>query len=147
MDMNFDAVMPVHESDAPPAVRLIRMARAHTTNLIRTRPFRGVVWEGAGMHRRGATTPRQRQTLAGLAAYRDRHGGLFKTVLAECAAAGELAFANLSIANQLMLMALNSPIVWYSPRPGDGERGLANVVGQVVAFAMRGLGYKGELPG
>lgn len=145
MDMNFDAIVPEARRNIAPIERLMRMARAHTGNLIRTRPFQRAVWEGVELHLRGATTPEQRETLTELLKYRDRYSDIFKSVISECREAGDLDFENLSVANQLMLVALNSPIFWYRPRSKKRRDDFDAVVEQVVGFAMRGLGYKGAL--
>lgn len=145
MDMNYEAVLPVFESKAEDVVKLIRMARIHTRQMIETKPFQRAVWEGVELHLRGATTPGQRETLAELTTYRDKYGDLFKSVLRACQKDGSIAFSNISIANQVMFVALNSPLFWYSPRPGEQKADFDNIVEQVVTFAMRGLGYQGEL--
>lgn len=145
MDMNYEAVLPVYESAAGQTEKIIRMARVHTCQIIETKPFQRAVWEGVEMHLRGATTPEQRETLAELTAYRDNYGELFKTVLQACKKEGSLTFTNISIANQMMLVALNSPLFWYTPRPGEQKADFDNIVEQVVTFAMRGLGYHGDM--
>jgi len=38
-----------------------------------------------------------------------------------------------------MFMALNSPIFWYSPRPGETRADTGKVAGQVVDYALGGL--------
>lgn len=145
MDMNYQAVLPVVENAGNSAEKLIRMARIHATQMITTKPFQRAVWEGVEMHMRGSTTPEQRETLGELAAYRDRYSDMFKTVLETCKEDGSLAFDNLGIANQVMFVSLNSPLFWYSPRPGEQKSDVDKIVEQVVSFTMRGLGYQGEL--
>lgn len=145
MDMNYHALLPEFTRDGPPDGKLVSMARTHTRQMIETKPYQRAVWEGVEMHLRGATTPEQREVLAELLAYRDRYSDLFKTTLNDCKQAGLLTFEKLGIANQVMFVALNSPLFWYSPRPGEKETELNEIVEQVVAFAMRGLGYQGDL--
>ena len=145
MDMNYQAVMPVYESNTEPAAKLCRMAHVHTRQMIKTKPFQRAVWEGVEMHLRGSTTPEQRETLGELTAYRDRYGDMFKGMLSLCKQDGALSFGNLSIASQVMFVALNSPLFWYSPRPGEDQTDIDKLVGQVVTFALRGLGYQGEI--
>ncbi len=145
MDLNYEAVMPEHSKPGTAAQRLVRMALAHTRNLIVTKPYQRAVWEGVELHLRGATTPEQRATLSGLLEYRSKYGEMFRFLLAEGGDVGEFVFDNLSIANQAMLTALNSPVFWYSQRPGDSDEHVDMLTHQVVTFAMRGLGYKGEI--
>jgi hypothetical protein len=51
-----------------------------------------------------------------------------------------MRFADAGIANQVMFMALNSPLFWYTPRPGETAADLDAIVRQVVGFALGGLG-------
>lgn len=145
MDMNYQALLPQVEADVPAEAKLVGMARTHARQMIDTKPFQRAVWEGVELHLRGSTTPEQRETLAELLAYRDRYSDLFKTILTACKQRQSLDFENVSIANQLMFIALNSPLFWYTPRPGEGEADIDRIVDQVVEFALRGLGYTGDL--
>ena len=43
-----------------------------------------------------------------------------------------------------MFLTLNSPLFWYSPRAGETEQDIENIARQVVTFAYRGLGGKGN---
>ena len=146
MDMNYQAVLPEFTAANPPRDKLVRMARTHTRQMIKTKAYQRAVWEGVEMHLRGSTTPEQREALAELQAYRDRYSELFKSAIRECKEAGVLDFDNLSIANQIMFISLNSPLFWYKPRPGEKENDVSKIVDQVVTFALRGLGFQGELP-
>ncbi len=146
MDMNYHAILPEFSAACPPGEKLVRMARTHTRQMIQTRAYQRAVWEGVSMHLRGSTTPEQREALAELQAYRDRYSELFKSVIRECRDAGILDFDNLSIANQIMFMSLNSPLFWYKRQPGEKQADLNKIVDQIVSFALRGLGFQGELP-
>ncbi len=141
MDMNYAAIQPLVALALPPVDKWRRMAMAHTYQMIRTRPFQRAVWEGVELTLRGSTTPAQREVLGELLDYRNRYGLFFREVIEKARDDGVMAFQNLSIANQLMLMTLNSPIFWYKPRPGETEAELADIVGQVVECALRGLGH------
>lgn len=142
MDMNFAAIEPIRHVQVPPLEKWIRMARAHTYQMIITQSFQRVVWEGVELHLRGATTPEQRDVLGDLLQYRTSYGAIFRAVITEARAQGVMAFDNLSIAFQMMFMTLNSPIFWYSARPGETESDVAAIVDQIVLFALRGLGAR-----
>ena len=73
---------------------------------------------------------------------RNSYSDLFRATIAQAREEGDFDFENLGIANETMFMTLNSPIFWYSPRPGETEQDLENIVRQVVTFALRGLGAK-----
>ncbi len=70
---------------------------------------------------RGATTPSSARILGELLDYRTQYGNLFREAISRGRAEGVFSFDDLGIANQLMFMTLNSPIFWYSPRPGETE--------------------------
>lgn len=118
------------------------MAHTHVQQMIVTRAYQRVVWEGVEMHLRGATTPEQRSQFNELVEYRSQYSNVFRVQMARARDEGDMHFADLSIANQMMFMALNSPIFWYKPRPGESRQDIDNIVDQVVAFARGGLGGK-----
>lgn len=142
MDMNFAAIEPFRSLDEPVVAVWTKMARTHVRQMIVTRAYQRVVWEGVEMHLRGATTPEQRSQFNELVEYRTQYSNVFRAQLARARDEGDMHFADLSIANQMMFMALNSPIFWYKPRPGESMRDIDNIVEQVVAFARGGLGGK-----
>jgi AcrR family transcriptional regulator len=142
MEMNYQAIEPIRQSDESAAERWRKMAFVHVIQMIATRQFQRVVWEGVEMHLRGATTPEQRTVFAELLQSRSRYSDIFRDLLAEAREDGDMAFENLGIANQLVFITLNSPIFWYSPRAGETERDRQEIAQQIVAFAMHGLGVK-----
>ncbi|MDP3896940.1 MAG: TetR/AcrR family transcriptional regulator [Mesorhizobium sp.] len=142
MDLNYEALAPIRSMPGKAIERWTRLARAHTMQMIKAKPFQRVVWEGVEMHLRGSTTPEQRNVLSELIEYRTRYGDIFRNEIAQARADGDMQFENLSIANQIALMTLNSPIFWYSRRPGEADRDTENIVEQVVGFALRGLNGK-----
>lgn len=145
MDMNYQALQPALEDKGAAEEKLVQMAKAHARQMIDTQSYQRAVWEGVSMHLRGSTTPEQRETLIELLDYRDRYSDMFKSVLAQCKANGSLDYESVSIATQLMFVALNSPLFWYTPRPGETEEDINRITEQVVTFAMRGLGYNGKV--
>lgn len=142
MDMNYAVIEPLRRQPLPLLEKWRRMATEHTYQMIRTRPFQRAVWEGVELTLRGATTPQQREVLGELLEYRTQYGNMFREVIAEAHERGIMRFPNLSIANQLMFMTLNSPIFWYSQRAGETEADLSEIVRQIVDCALRGLGCK-----
>ncbi|MGN6767264.1 MAG: TetR family transcriptional regulator [Rhizobiaceae bacterium] len=142
MEMNYRAIEPLRRSGERAVERWRQMAFVHVVQMITTRQFQRVVWEGVEMHLRGATTPEQRSVFAELIEKRSRYSDIFRDLLAEARDDGDMAFENLGIANQLVFITLNSPIFWYSPRAGETERDIEDIALQVVAFAMHGLGIR-----
>lgn len=140
MDMIYAAIEPYRNVPGPAIERWKKMATIHVYEMIRTKPFQRAVWEGVEMHLRGSTTPQQRDAFGKLLEDRTNYGNIFRETIAEARQQGSMRFDNLSIANQLMFMTLNSPIFWYTPRPGETAEDIDRLVEQVVAFALGGLG-------
>ncbi len=140
MDMNYAALEPLRSMKGEAHQRWRRFAWVHVDQMITTRAFQRVVWMGVEMHLVGAPTPHQRALFEELFETRSRYGDIFRTLIAEGRETGHFQFANLSIANQLMFMTLNSPIFWYSPRTGETRADIEDLIAQVVTCAWRGLG-------
>ncbi len=140
MEMNYVALDPHRGRPGPAHLKWKELARVHVDQMIRTRAFQRVVWMGVEMHLLGATTPQQRVVFEELAETRSRYGDIFRNLIAEGRGTGHFDFPDLSIANQLMFMTLNSPIFWYSPRGGETRDDVENLIAQVVTCAWRGLG-------
>ncbi|MFM2281865.1 MAG: hypothetical protein RLZZ444_4096 [Pseudomonadota bacterium] len=147
MDRNFAAIGPYLDAAGRAMDRLKSMALAHTMSMIENRAYQRSVWEGVAIHLRGATTPEQRDRLAALIAYRDSYSDRFRAALKAAKEEGDLQFKDAGIALQLMFLALNSPIFWYSPRHGETVEDRLNLAQQCVEFALRGLGAPAAMAG
>jgi AcrR family transcriptional regulator len=144
MDMNFAAIEPVRAQPGPAIGRWRKMASIHCGQMIRTKPFQRVVWEGVELYLRGATTPEQREEFTRLMQSRDDYGRIFREAIAAARDEGDMRFGTIGIAEQLMFLTLNSPLFWYTPRPTETDGDIEAIVGEVVAFAARGLGAAEE---
>jgi AcrR family transcriptional regulator len=139
MEMNHAAIEPVRRLPGKALGRWRKLAFTHVVQMILTRTFQRVVWEGT-MHLRGATTPEQRNAFAELHESRRRYGDVFRQTIAEAKREGAMRFGDPGIAGQLMFATLNSPVFWYSPRPGETREDIDAIARQIVAFAAGGLG-------
>lgn len=144
MAMLAEAVEPLLERECRAVDKLRLLAEAHTETILKTRAYQRVVWEGVEMHLRGATTPSQREALDALARSRNVYEEMFRPVMEAARRDGDLDYPNVSIALQLFLMTLNSPVIWYSPRPRETDADRRNIVHQTVDFAMAGLRERRE---
>lgn len=142
MDMDYAAIAPHRNMPGPVIDRLRTMAAAHCRQIIASRPYQRVVWQGVQLMMRGATTPGLRDELMRLAAYRDAYEKIFRDAVAAARDEGAVDAANLSLSTALMFVTLNSPIFWYAPRSGETQATTDKLVSEIVAFAMRGLGSK-----
>ena len=144
MDRIFLAVEPYRNMPGPAVDRWTKLAFVHTTRMMKSKTLARVVWEGVEMHLRGATTPEQRLELDGLVKYRNGYSDIFRETIAQARDEGDFSFDDIAITVQTMFMALNSPIFWYVPRPGETDEDVAEIARQIVSFVYRGLGGKGD---
>jgi AcrR family transcriptional regulator len=145
MDRIFAAVEPYRDMPGPAVERWKKLAFVHTIRMMKSKSLARAVWEGVEMHLRGATTPEQRLVLDGLVSYRNSYADIFRETIARARDEGDFIFEDVAITVQSMFMALNSPIFWYVPRTGETDDDVHNIARQIVTFAYRGLGGKGEL--
>lgn len=145
MDMDYAAIEAHRQAPGAAVDRLRNMATAHCAQIIRSRPYQRVVWQGVQLLLRGATTPELRDELMRLNAYRDAYELIFRDELERARAEGALHFDSLSLSVTMMFVTLNSPIFWYAPRPGQTKADTQSLATQIAAFALRGLGYREDL--
>lgn len=141
MDLDYAAIESAREI-AEPVARLRAMMAAHARQIMLSKPFQRVVWQGVQLHLRGATTPEQREALTELIAYRDAYEQFFRDAVSAAVKARNVRLKSLSLATTMMLVTLNSPIFWYSPRDGEMESDIDKLVEQVVSFGLGGLGLE-----
>jgi AcrR family transcriptional regulator len=146
MMMNFQAIEPILERDMPAIKRLKAVLKAHVMCVIRTKPFQNVVGQGVDMLRHGTMPANEHAELEQLAALRDAYSDHFRTVLEQAMADGDIAYANIKIALNSVFMCINGPIVWFTPRKDQDQREIEAVADECVLYAIRLLGYTGEMP-
>ncbi|SES92447.1 TetR/AcrR family transcriptional regulator [Oceanicella actignis] len=135
----------IHEQTAaaaaagPPEGRMARMLRAHLRSILRDRPYHRVALQGVDLHLRAATTPEQREALAGLIALRDRHQRLFEKAIAEGVELGLYAPCDVPLTARTMLAAANGAVFWYRPREGETEADRNELIEKIAAYCLHGL--------
>jgi AcrR family transcriptional regulator len=93
----FDAVVPASQLRGNGLQVLKAMLRAHALALLEHQTYESVVAQGVHMHRFGATTPDERQTLNELIASRDEFESLFKTQVGLARQDGSLGKVDVSM--------------------------------------------------
>ncbi|WP_097109354.1 TetR/AcrR family transcriptional regulator [Hoeflea halophila] len=146
MMMNFQAIEPLLEHDMPPVERLKAVLGAHVRCVIRTKAFQNVVIQGVDMLRHGTMPANEHAELAQLAELRDAYSEHFSKLLEDARAAGAIDYSRIKIALNSLFMCINGPIVWFTPREGQAEHDIEAVADECVLYAMRLLGYSGEMP-
>jgi hypothetical protein len=132
-------------AEGPAEGRMERMLRAHIESILRDLPYHSCALQGVDMHMRAATTPEQREALAGLVALRDKHQRMFERVIGEGAADGRYAPCDARLTARVLLNAANGAVFWYRPREGETEADRAELVRKIAAYCQHGLAAgKGE---
>ena len=126
-------------AEGPAEGRMERMLRAHVGSILRDLPYHFTALQGVEMHMRAATTPEQREALAGLIALRDKHQRLFEDAIAEGVAAGRFAACDVKLTARVLLNAANGAVFWYRPRKGETEADRAELVEKIAAYCLYGL--------
>lgn len=140
----FAAVEPALETEGDAIEVLEAMLRAHAMALLEHHAFETVVAQGVQIHRFGATTPGQRETLDDLIASRDRLEGLFKTQVARARKAGLLADLDVSIAVKTLLGGIQWSLFWYRPALDKDARARGVIADQMVRTLLDGVRARDE---
>lgn len=146
MMMNFKAVEPFSGNRMLAIDCLKAMLKAHVLCIIRTKPFQNVVSQGVDMLRHGTMPAKEHAELVQLAELRDAYSEHFSTVLDNARAEGEISYSNIKIALNSVFMCINGPIVWFTPRDNQPEAEIEAVADECVLYAVRLLGYTGNMP-
>lgn len=141
MDINFEAIRPIHASNARAVDRLKDMCRTHVLVMIERQDFQRVVWQGVELHVNGPTTPAQRIELERLIRMRAQYDQLFREVMEEAKADGDIDYRLHSIAVSTLFAAMNGPVFWYKPRADETRAGREEIADEIVRFCLRGLGW------
>ncbi len=78
MDQDYAAIAPFRDQPGAAIDRLRAMARAHCREVIASRAYQRIVWQGVRMILRSSTTPELRDELNALNAYRDAYERVFR---------------------------------------------------------------------
>lgn len=140
MELNFAAIEAALKPGMTAIERLRAMALAHCMSMIESRPYQHAVWQGVEIHLRGATTPEQRERLSALVESRTRYSDIFRAVMETAKKDGDIDYPDISIARQLMFVALGSPVFWYKKREGETQETRIGLARQCANFALKGLG-------
>ncbi|MEO1689207.1 MAG: TetR/AcrR family transcriptional regulator [Pseudomonadota bacterium] len=122
-----------------PATRMAAMVRAHLRSILLEQPFHRAALQGVELHLTAATTPDQREALAGVIALRDRHQREFESALDEGVEAGVFAPCDVKLRARTLLAALNGPVAWYRPRPNETDGDRDRLIDDIAGFALAGL--------
>lgn len=138
-DFTYCAVAPVIDSTASPEDNLRRMTLLHVPKVMRTLPYHKVILQtllGVGQK---STTTMERDLHAQIGQERDRYEGLFRDVINRGIDTGEFRKQNVTVAVHSVLLLINAPVFWYSPRQNEPEDFADTTARQIAEMALRAL--------
>lgn len=140
----FDAVVPAGQTKGDGMQVLQAMLRAHALALLEHQTYESVVAQGVHMHRFGATTPSERQTLDELITSRDAFEKLFKDQVAAAKKDGSLGSVDVSIAVKMILGGIQWSLIWYRPEKDSSPKARAALADKMVTVLVEGLRSRGQ---
>lgn len=133
------AVAPVIDDALPPGRNFHNMALAHVTAVFDTLPYHKVVMQHyTGLEMKSASEA-DRAMEARILTAKGTYEDLFRGVIRKGIEQGEFRRQNLSVALHSVLMLLNAPVFWYSPRSDEPEGFTEQVARQLADMALAAL--------
>lgn len=139
MTLLFAAVEPAQKTVGNGLTVLTTMLHAHAMAMLEHHAYESVVVQGVQLHRFGALTPQQRETLDELIAARHRFENIFKKQAELAKADGSLGDLNTSIAVKTMLGGLQWSLIWYRPEVDSSFETRKYLADQMVRTLVQGL--------
>lgn len=138
MELTRAALEPGALDDAPPALRLERMAQAHALLMMEHLPYLRVAAQGLELHLGSRTTEAERAEIKAINAMRDRNERLYLDVLKDGIASGDFREMDARIAVKALLGAVNWTSRWYQPRSGETQAHRAHLAAEIARFVVAG---------
>jgi AcrR family transcriptional regulator len=144
MELLFSAVEQASQTEGDGITVLAAMLHAHAMAVLEHHTYESVVAQGVQMHRFGATTPAQRETLDELIGSRDRFETMFKKAATVARKDGTLANVDISIAVKTLLGGIQWSLIWYRPEADTGPKSRRVLAEQMVKTLVDGVRARGD---
>ena len=138
-DFTYRKVAPVIDRDAAPDENLRNMILAHVPEVLRTLPYHKVIRQTYTGINQKSTTQVERDFHQRIHAERDRYEGLFRAELRRGMADGCFRQQNETIALHGILLLVNAPVIWYTPREDEPDGFSSEIARQTADMAVRAL--------
>ncbi|WP_353350702.1 TetR/AcrR family transcriptional regulator [Aquicoccus sp. SU-CL01552] len=133
------AVAPVIDDSLPPGRNFHNMALAHVAAVFQSLPYHKVVMQHYTGLEPKSPKAADRAMEVRIQAANTRYEDLFRAVIRKGMERGEFRRQNLSVALHSVLILLNAPVFWYSPRPSEPEGFTAQVARQLADMGLAAL--------
>ncbi|WP_232236974.1 TetR/AcrR family transcriptional regulator [Thiosulfatihalobacter marinus] len=138
-DFTYRKVAPVIDPAAPADENLRVMIRTHVPEVLRTLPYHKVIRQAyTGLYQK-STTATERALHQRIHDERDRYEGLFRHQIRRGMDGGAFRNQNLTVALHSILLLVNAPVVWYTPRADEPADFVDRVAHQLADMALRAL--------
>lgn len=121
VQLTLDHVLPVYQSNMDPAEKFHQMADAHVQAIINGLDYHRVVVASMWVRDLPKPTELEKNREVEIRALQSQYEAMFKDVLTAGISTGDFLDQDVSIATHSLLMLLNSPAHWYSPRTDQSE--------------------------
>ncbi|EEA94748.1 TetR/AcrR family transcriptional regulator [Pseudovibrio sp. JE062] len=134
-----ERVSPIAAQDIPPLEKLRAMSFAHVLRILRFLSYHRVVSEDTRMFFRGSAKPHEKEMIEQIIEMRRSYENLYRAVLTEGIEAGVFANQSVSITLHSIIILMNGPCFWYSPRPEQTERDVEEIARSVSDLVLRAV--------
>ncbi len=134
-----EKVSPIAAQDLPPIEKLRSMSTAHVMRILQFLSYHRVVSEDTRMFFRGSAKPHEKEMIQKIIELRRSYENLYRGVLSEGIEAGVFAKQSISITLHSIIILMNGPCFWYSPRPEQTDKDLEEIARSVSDLVLRAV--------
>lgn len=134
-----EKVSPIAAQDLPPIEKLRAMSTAHVMRILQFLSYHRVVSEDTRMFFRGSAKPHEKEMIQKIIELRRAYENLYRGVLSEGIEAGVFAKQSISITLHSIIILMNGPCFWYSPRPEQTDKDLEEIARSVSDLVLRAV--------
>lgn len=139
VQLTMDNVKPIHAAGGPFSDMFWSMAQAHVLTMLESLSYHRVVVENFRAGNSGSTTHFERELLDEIRDLQATYENMFRDVITAGINDGVFRDQPVSIAVHSLLMLLNAPVYWYSPRDGETDLDRRRIAGQISTLALNAL--------
>lgn len=138
-DFVHEVVGPAVDPAATPEANLRKMITLHIPEILRTLPYHKVIIQSyVGMNQK-STTALERELFDRIRVERREYEDIFRSILKTGMEDSSFKRQNLSVTLQSLLLLINAPVFWYTPREDEPENFIPDLAQQLADMAVAAL--------
>lgn len=134
-----EKVAPIAAQDLPPLDKLRAMAQAHVLRIMKYLSYHRVVSEDTRMFFRPPGKPHEQEMVEKIINLRRAYEDLFRAVLTEGIETGVFAQQSVSITLHSIIILMNGPCFWYTPRAEQTEADREEIASSISELVLRAV--------